>query len=169
MSEFTFDIQPVHHMHDLEAVRELFRAYAASLDIDLAYQDFEKELSGLPGSYAPPKGEILLPRGKNGNPVGCVALRPLGGEGICEIKRLYVTPEGRGHGLGRQLVNALVLTAESIGYHEMRLDTLATMAEAQALYHKSGFAPVPAYYDTPIADTVFMARHLRGNKAEEAS
>lgn len=153
-------IAPARTASDLEAVAELFRAYASSLGIDLAYQDFEAELASLPGKYAPPSGELLLARDADGEPVGCVGLRPFGEDGCCEMKRLYVAPRGRGLGLGRALMNAIVEEATRIGYREMRLDTLSTMTEAISLYQKGGFVPIPAYYDTPIENTVFMARPL---------
>jgi ribosomal protein S18 acetylase RimI-like enzyme len=135
----------------------LFRAYAASLPIDLAYQDFEDELASMPGKYAPPAGTILLARTANEAAIGCVALRPLDPSGCCEMKRLYVSPQGRGLGLGRALVNAVISEAERIGYREMRLDTLPGMNEAISLYHRSGFREIAPYYDTPVVGTIFMA------------
>ena len=144
---------------DVAVVASLFRAYAASLDVDLAYQDFEAELAGLPGHYAAPRGLLLLARDFDGTPLGCVACRPLG-EGICEMKRLFVAPAGRGRGLGRLLVRRLFAEAQALGYFEMRLDTLASMRAAQALYRAEGFEPTTPYYDTPVAGTVFMRRPL---------
>ncbi len=153
-------IGPVRTAADLAAVVDLFRAYAASLDVDLAYQDFEAELAAMPGKYAGPEGALLLARGSNGAPLGCAGLRPMPASGCCEMKRLFVTPEGRGSGLGGQLVNAVVKTAQEIGYREMRLDTLPSMAGAQALYRKLGFEIIAPYYETPIAGTIFMRRLL---------
>lgn len=144
---------------DVAVVESLFRAYAASLDVDLAYQDFEAELAGLPGQYAAPRGLLLLARDIDGTPLGCVACRPLR-EDICEMKRLFVAPAGRGRGLGRLLVRRLFADARALGYREMRLDTLASMTAAQALYRAEGFEPTTPYYDTPVAGTVFMRRPL---------
>ena len=76
----------------LEHARRLFRQYAEALGFDLSFQNFETELATLPGGYAPPRGRILLAQ-TEGEPVGCVALRPLGDPGLCEMKRLYVVPE----------------------------------------------------------------------------
>jgi ribosomal protein S18 acetylase RimI-like enzyme len=155
-----FSLIPVRSAADLSATIELFRAYASALDIELSYQDFEAELAAMPGKYAPPAGELLLARDIAGQPVGCVALRPLPELGCCEMKRLYVSPGGRGLGLGRELVDAVLAVARNIGYREMRLDTLPTMLSAIGLYRTSGFAPIQPYYDTPIADTVFLGRSL---------
>jgi ribosomal protein S18 acetylase RimI-like enzyme len=150
----------VRPANDLASAVKLFRAYASSLDIDLSYQDFEAEMEAMPGKYAPPAGELLLARYPNGTPVGCVGLRPIEPQGCCEMKRLYVSPKGRGFGLGERLVDAVVKAAERIGYREMRLDTLPSMAGAIALYRKLGFEPIEPYYDTPVIGTIFMRRFL---------
>lgn len=144
---------------DMAEVRRLFQAYAASLDVDLAYQDFASELAALPGDYAPPSGAVLLARRADGVAVGCVAVRALG-DGVCEMKRLYVAPEGRGLGLGRRLMEAALEAARARGYRELRLDTLPSMAAAQGLYRQSGFEEIAPYYGTPVAGTVFMRRRL---------
>ena len=156
----SFRIMPVRTVNDLASAVKLFRAYASSLEIDLSYQDFEAEMEAMPGKYAPPAGELLLARDSNGTPVGCVALWPIEPQGCCEMKRLYVSPEGRGFGLGERLVDAVVKEAERIGYREMRLDTLPSMAGAIALYRKLGFQPIEPYYDTPVFGTIFMRRSL---------
>jgi ribosomal protein S18 acetylase RimI-like enzyme len=149
---------------DLAEAAELFRAYAASLPIDLAYQGFAEELAHLPGQYASPRGVILLARTPDGRAIGCVAMRPLPG-GACEMKRLYVAPAGRGLGAGRALAGAAIVAASRAGHREMRLDTLPTLAPALALYRDLGFAPVAPYYDTPIAGTIFLAKALTGSPA----
>ena len=143
---------------DIAATAALFRAYAASLSVDLAYQHFATELAGLPGKYAPPSGALLLARAGDGEPLGCIALRPLTPDGCCEIKRLYVVPGARGLGLGRALLLAVMDEARRIGYREIRLDTLPDMTEAIGLYRRAGFAPIPAYYGTAVAGTVFLGR-----------
>jgi ribosomal protein S18 acetylase RimI-like enzyme len=149
-------IHPVRSADDLAATARLFEAYEASLGVDLGYQGFAAELAGLPGKYAPPAGELLLARGDGGEPVGCVALRPMEADGCCEMKRLYVAPEGRGLGLGRALAQAVIGEAARIGYREIRLDTLPTMAEAQALYRQLGFVQIAPYYETPVFGTIFL-------------
>jgi ribosomal protein S18 acetylase RimI-like enzyme len=153
-------IIPVRKPDDLSAAIALFREYAASLDIDLGYQDFEGEMAAMPGKYAPPRGELLLARLDDGNAAGCVGLRPIEPDGCCEMKRLYVAPAGRGAHLGESLVAEIVAIAERAGYREMRLDTLPTMAAAISLYRKFGFETMPPYYDTPIEGTLFRRRVL---------
>jgi ribosomal protein S18 acetylase RimI-like enzyme len=146
----------------LRTVIALFRDYADSLDVDLSFQGFEAELSAMPGTYAPPSGEILLARDPAGAARGCVGLRPLPVPGICEMKRLYVSPAGRGKGVGQALIEAITGVAGRIGYREMRLDTLPSMTAALGLYRKAGFLEIPAYYETPVKGTVFLARRLAG-------
>ena len=143
---------------DVAAIRLLFEAYAASLPVDLDYQDFSAELDGLPGKYATPKGALLLARGAI--PLGCVGLRRLPQEGCCEMKRLYVRPEARGTGLGYALALAAIAAARRIGYRELRLDTLPTMSTAAMLYERIGFAPMAPYYTPTPAGTRFMALSL---------
>jgi ribosomal protein S18 acetylase RimI-like enzyme len=164
-----FRIAPVRTANDLASTVRLFRAYASSLDIDLSYQDFEAEMEAMPGKYAPPAGELLLARHPNGTPVGCVGLRPIEPHGCCEMKRLYVSPEGRGFGLGERLVDAVVKEAERIGYREMRLDTLPSMTGAIALYRKLGFEPMNPYYDTPVIGTIFMRRSLTERSRQQSA
>ena len=165
----SFRIMPVRTANDLASAVKLFRAYASSLDIDLSYQDFEAEMEAMPGKYAPPAGELLLARYPNGTPVGCVGLRPIEPPGCCEMKRLYVSPEVRGCGLGERLVDAVVKEAERIGYREMRLDTLPSMAGAIALYRKLGFEPIEPYYETPVIGTIFMRRSLIERSGQESA
>jgi ribosomal protein S18 acetylase RimI-like enzyme len=160
MSDQRFSIAPARTESEISAVADLFRAYAASLDVDLCFQGFDAELAAMPGKYAPPAGELLLARDAEGRPIGCVTLRPVDSEGCCEMKRLYVAPKGRGLGLGERLVSALLSEAKRIGYREMRLDTLPSMTGAIALYRKLGFEPMDAYYDTPVGGTLFLRRML---------
>lgn len=144
---------------DLEAARQLFAAYADSLGIDLSFQDFSEELKTLPGKYASPSGEILLACNHSDMAVGCVAMRPLSSE-ICEMKRLYILPAGRGLGIGTLLVNRILEVASNLGYNEIKLDTLPTMSRAIAVYTKVGFTPIEPYYENPIVEAIFFARRL---------
>lgn len=151
-------IQSARFPDDLDAVRDIFREYAGSLGIDLSFQSFDEELASLPGKYAPPAGAILL-AWQDGNVVGSVALRAFEYD-ICEMKRLYVRPEGRGQQLGRQLAQAVVHAAREAGYRKMRLDTLPTMHEAQRLYASLGFRPISAYVFNPVEGTRFLELDL---------
>ncbi len=151
-------IRPAAFPDDLVVVRALFVEYAASLDVDLGFQRFDEELAALPGDYAPPRGRLLL--AVDGvDVVGCGALRPFGAD-ECEMKRLYVRPAGRGGGLGRRLVERICAEARRVGYRRIRLDTLASMTAAAALYRTVGFEPVAPYGDQRLAGMLFFARDL---------
>ena len=156
------DIQilPVRAPDDLRAAAELFAAYAASLPVDLGYQDFGAELAGLPGKYAPPLGDLLLARDAGGAALGCVGLRPMALDGGCEMKRLFLLPAARGLGLGRSLTEAVIAAARNRGYAELRLDTLPSMTTAIGLYEQLGFRRIAPYYDPTPPGTVFMSLAL---------
>lgn len=150
---------------DLDEIARLFRACAAELRVDLGFQDFEKELSGLPGKYAEPEGSILIARDHDGCVVGCVALRPMSDPGYCEVKRLFVEPEHRASGLGRRLARMIVDEGRARGYRAMRLDTLKRLRAALALYESLGFERVSACYDNPLPGVVYMEKSLEPLRA----
>jgi len=155
----TLTIRPTQTEADLDAARDLFRAYAESLDFDLCFQDFEAELDALPGDYAPPEGALLLAE-VGGTIAGCVAVRPMDEDGVCEMKRLYVRPAFRRDGIGRALAAAIVETAQELGYDVMRLDTVESMTAARRLYASLGFEERDSYYHNPLPDVVYMERAL---------
>jgi len=169
---------------EIEAARAIFRDYAASLGIDLQFQNFDAELAALPREYAEPRGALLLAlvdaahvkeaAGRQAptlqradatlaHVAGCCALRPLDTAdyaNAAEMKRLYVRPGFRGLGLGRQLVEATLDAARSAGYACVLLDTLDDMESARALYEDLGFEEVPPYYHNPIAGAHYLKADL---------
>ncbi|MBS1723947.1 MAG: GNAT family N-acetyltransferase [Armatimonadetes bacterium] len=152
------EIRPARFPEDLETVRELFREYQDSIGVDLCFQDFENELAGLPGKYEPPSGSLLMAWHED-RPVGCVAMRPVAGDD-CEMKRLYVRPAGRGQGLGRRLTEKICEEARTAGYRRMFLDTLPSMAAAQAIYEELGFVDAEPYVFNPHQGVRYMALEL---------
>ena len=140
---------------ELAQARELFEEYAQSLGFSLCFQGFDQELAGLPGYYAPPRGRLLLARFE-GRLAGCVALRPFR-EDACELKRLFVRPEFRGHKIGKALMDAVLREARGIGYGRMVLDTVTgKMDRAIVMYREYGFREIPSYGAHPVEGTIFM-------------
>lgn len=142
----------------IEQVRQYFRNYAGWLGVDLSYQNFDQEMASLPGAYAGPDGRLFFAE-VDGRPAGCVGVRPFS-DGTCEMKRLYVTPEERGHGVGKALTLAVIKAAKEIGYKRLLLDTLPSMRMAVKLYRELGFTESPAYYPSPVEGTIFLALDL---------
>ena len=154
MSADSFEIESLPAGADMAVVRDLFREYQRELGVDLGFQDFEAELAGLPGAYAPPRGRLLLAR-RADEVAGCVALRPLA-DGDCEMKRLYVRNEFRAAKLGLLLAARLIAEARALGYRRMCLDTLPSMARAQRLYESLGFRDIAPYRFNPVPGTRYM-------------
>lgn len=152
------EIRAAEWPRDTEVVRELFREYAASLGIDLGFQNFGTDLATLPGKYAPPAGQLLL-AWRGGEAVGCVALRPLHGD-TCEMKRLYVRPSLRGERLGGRLAASICQEARAADYARICLDTLPTMTAAIGLYQSLGFGPTAPHMFNPIPGAMFLALEL---------
>ena len=146
----------------LDQTRDIFRDYAASLNIDLCFQNFDAELQQLPGDYASPQGHLLLAFVGNAL-AGCGAFRQISDvdyANACEMKRLYVRPDFRSLGLGRLLAQALFDEAQRCGYSVMLLDTLDDMEAARSLYATLGFTEIPPYYFNPIAGAHYLKAEL---------
>lgn len=143
----------------LEGVKRLFSEYAKSLKVDLSFQNFEEEFNGLPGKYGPPDGVLILAL-VDGKEAGCIALRKIS-ENICEMKRLYVRDYYRGTGIGKKLITLITGEASKMNYQYIRLDTLPTMKNAQALYTSLGFYDIAPYVSNPIEGARFMELKLK--------
>lgn len=104
-------------------------------------------LESLPIVHAAPDGEILVAR-LHGSVVGCVMMQRID-ENTCEMKRMFISPDGRGLGVGRQLAEELMRVGASRGYSTMRLDTGRNHDEALRLYRDLGFEEIEPYYEPP--------------------
>jgi len=155
----TLSIRRAGDSHDVAQARELFLEYAKSLAFSLCFQNFDQELANLPGDYAPPDGRLLLAYSCD-DLVGCVAMHKIGA-GICEMKRLYLRPQFRGKGFGRDIANTVIAEARSIGYKFMRLDTVGPiMKDALALYRMLGFYEIEPYRSNPMPGTLYLELKL---------
>lgn len=135
---------------DMALVRTMLEEYRAALNVDLAFQDFDRELSALPYGYDP-----ILVAFNEEEAAGCVALRRLD-DRVCEMKRLYVRRTFRGQAIGRALAVAVIAEASQRGFRRMRLDTLPTMEEAMALYESLGFKEIAPYRFNPVPATRYL-------------
>jgi ribosomal protein S18 acetylase RimI-like enzyme len=149
------EIAQAETREQIEEIRKLFREYEAWLGIDLCFQNFERELTDLPGKYSKPDGRLFLIYKENQS-AGCAALRKIDAQ-TCEMKRLYVREQFRGSRVGKMLIEKLFEEARIVGYKKMRLDTLpGKMPSAVKLYKSYGFYEIAPYYDNPHRETLFM-------------
>jgi GNAT superfamily N-acetyltransferase len=153
------EYMPATTPEHLAQIRDLFTEYVDSLGFQLDFQDYQKEFDELPGEYTPPHGRLILAL-EGHTAVGCIALRKLD-EKTCEMKRMYVRPEYRGKGIGRRLAEILIDEARGIGYMIMKLDTIATMKAAIALYRSMGFCDTCPYRYNPVEGATFMELRLK--------
>ena len=156
------ELRSAHNGPELHQLRTIIREYAASLGVDLCFQDFDAEMAQLPGEYTLPRG-ALLSAWVNGELAGCCALRPLDSADYpvaCEMKRLYVRPAYRGLHLGRQLTEAIMDAARNLGYQHVLLDTMSELEAARALYEDLGFKEIPPYYFNPIPGVHYLMAEI---------
>lgn len=149
-------------VHEFEQGKLLFKEYAGSLDFDLGYQDFQKELQTIDQQYQSPAGALLLCIINNGSAIGCVGIRKLSEE-IAELKRLYVNPEYRSLKIGKSLLESAINTARQLNYQFIRLDTVPGQAKAQELYRHLGFYEIESYRYSPIEGTIYFEKRLIEN------
>ena len=153
----------VQSKDEYAAAAALFREYAAWLNIDLCFQDFEHELADLKSMYGPPAGGIILCF-DSGIYIGCVAIRPKENE-IAELKRMFVKTNWQQKGIGSELLKRALHLAVQCGYKKIRLDTLSDMIPAVQLYLKNGFYEIPSYYHNPESTAVYFEKRLNDHNA----
>ena len=142
----------------LALVRALFQSYQSELPSACRFPDTEWRT--LPGSYGPPSGKLLLAT-MAGQPAGCVGLRKVPAPAACEMKRLYVASDFRGHHLGATLIERIIQAARALGYTRMRLDShVETMGVAIALYRDFGFVEVASNPVPRVEGLAYMELNL---------
>lgn len=142
----------------LEAVRTLMTEYAALPHTTGRWLTMDADLAALPHPFLPPHGALLLAVADE-VPLGCgglVTLEP----GVGEIKRMYVCPAARGRGVGATLLHALLAQAAAMTLERVRLDTAPELLEAQALYRRFGFEPIPPYRAGLLSDALCFERQV---------
>lgn len=150
--------QIANKLQDFENGKKLFQEYVHTLNVDLSFQNFSKELETIHEQYHEPEGALLLAR--DGEEfVGCSGVRKLDQE-TAELKRMYVKNEYRGYYIGVNLLERSIELAKKLGYKKMRLDTLENMTKAQQLYRSFGFYEIPSYRFNPLPGTIYMEKEL---------
>ena len=143
----------------LEQARSLLTEYTTELDANLDFQNITDELENPMIKYGPPQGALLVAF-YDGQPAGCVGLRPVTEAAACEMKRLYVRPAFRQFSIGKALALAILEEGRSLGYEKMKLDSLERLQTAIVLYKKLGFTFTQPYNESPLQGVVYMERSL---------
>lgn len=153
-----FEIRPAHSAGDIAEVRRLVHAHGNARSTVPGVEHVHADAERMPGPYVAPLGGLWLAvSGDTG--VGCVALRPLG-DGVAEVKRMFVDAAWRGRGVGRALMETVIAGARERGYGTLRLGTLDDMVAAQGLYRSLGFQPIARYRADEMLDTRFYELRL---------
>jgi GNAT superfamily N-acetyltransferase len=122
--------------HEYESVQSLMRDYECFLletfAMSLDFQDFESEMAAFPGKYGPPNGACFLAL-VDDEPAGCLAYSLLKNT-TAELKRLYVSPQFRGHQLGKKLLTTACIHAQTAGYTHICLDSFKALESAGHIY-----------------------------------
>ncbi len=141
---------------DLDAVRALIRGFVrwtmaeiAETDYPAIFAGLEMELAGLPGRYGPPTGCLVLAR-LDGEPVGCVAFYAHDASTI-EVKRMFVLPQARGHGIGARMMALLLAQARAEGFRRALLSSHHSMHAAHGTYRRAGFRDMLVSAEFPSA------------------
>jgi putative acetyltransferase len=165
-----YEIAPARWPEDIEQARALLTNYGEYLASSpsgaagVCIPGYEVELRGLPGKYLEKEADLLLARVK-GEGAGCVAItRRVLADGVeaAEVKRLWVEPHFRGHGVGRGLVLSAIDWARAHAYSAVVLDTVnEAMPEAAALYRSLGFEEIARFNENPVPGVRFYKLMLR--------
>ena len=156
---------------DLAAVEQLWREYLTWANDELeslfgfrlpVAESIERDLAAI-NKFAPPDGRLLLAC-VGDHAVGIVCMQRIGPE-TAEVKRMYVEPAHRGAGIGRALLDQLLVAAAANNYERVRLDSPSFMTDAHRLYRGAGFVDIEPYAESEIPDQfkehwLFMERRL---------
>jgi len=147
---------------DVFTTKELIKEYIRWINQDLSFQHIDQEIQTFPLIYSEPKGSFFIAKDRE-KVIGCIGMKDLG-NGICEMKRLYVKDEYKGQGIGGELIKTIIEEAKSKGYRKMRLDTLCKMVQAISLYKRYGFYEIAQYVNNPIEGAVFLEKNLESEE-----
>jgi carbonic anhydrase len=143
----TIEIKSAQTPQDLLDAKQLILEYVSWLGFDLAFQNFDQEMAGLPDMYNPQDGGLFIAY-LDTKPVGIAGLRRFSATDA-EVKRMFVKDVAKGMGIGKQLLRKCIETAKTLNYNSIKLDTAAFMHAAIKLYSDHGFVEIPAYRFNP--------------------
>ncbi len=143
---------------DIPKAKDLIKEYVDWIDLDLSFQKIAEELEQFPRAYQEPDNSFFVAKDAD-KIIACIGMKKIG-EGICEMKRLFVKDEYKGKGIGKALVTLILGEAKRKGYKLMRLDTLKKMTKAQNLYRSFGFYEIEKYVENPLEGALFMEKSL---------
>lgn len=158
-----YEHQIVSAYDHIDDIRVLFQEYFTEefekkRGVKLGFQNIEEELESLPGKYDEPTGGLFLLYWR-GNTAGCAAFRKVD-HSCCELKRFYIREQFRGLKLGQKLLSHTLSEAKKKGYRFACCDTLSTMTEAIAVYHKMAFVETEPYYANPLQGVLYFKKEL---------
>jgi GNAT superfamily N-acetyltransferase len=153
--------------YDDPEIMVLIRAYADEVLARERTAGRVLDMSQMAGTAADAKSEqmspphgLFLAAVLDDEVVGCGGLR-VDGDGFGEIKRMFVTPAGRGQGIASTLLARLEAAAVEMGCHTTRLDTRSVLVEARAMYLSTRYVEVERYNDNPFAQHWFSKRLIQ--------
>ena len=155
----SMDLKEVKSHKEYKAAISLFKEYVSQINVDLSFQNFDKEIKEIKSQYSRPHGAIFIAYDFGKVPIGCSGLRRFE-DSICELKRMYLKKEFRGRGIGKRLLIKSIEVGKELGYEKMRLDTLPSMESAIRLYKKIGFYEIKAYRFNPVEGTKYFEIQL---------
>jgi putative acetyltransferase len=130
---------------DVEAIRRLVFGVLAEYGLAGCHQGVDADLDDIEGNYIARGGEFEIVLADDGKLIGTVGLYPKG-DGVCELRKMYLLPEVRGRGIGKKLLERMIERAQQRGFHRIELETAGVLVEAIGLYKRYGFQPInPAH------------------------
>lgn len=131
-----------------DLIRQVMTEFAC---VGPGYSIEDSEIAAMSAAYADARNRFFVLIDEEQKVVGCGGYGELAGKdgSICELRKMYLLPEARGHGLGKQLMDRCLREAKAAGYRQMYLETVVRMTTANALYRQYGFRELP----TPMGST----------------
>lgn len=129
---------------DNSAIRSIIRTVMPEFGASgQGFAIHDAEVEDMYAAYSQP-GHSYFVYEENGKILGGGGVGPLKGADAttCELKKMYFLLEGRGKGMGQQVLSACLQAAKELGYQKCYLETFNTMHQAMKLYERNGFEKI---------------------------